>query len=262
MSIWMAAAVPLLVWTCVLWWFSRSTGTRGSVVVAAVLGGAVFAAWPASQINQAIYDFTTQLAGDARARAFLPWLVMPMVEELAKATVIGGLLMALRTKISRARIGTDIVIGAAVGLGFTAAENLQYLTLAAIQGGAVGLRHATYVRAVLGGVHHATFAATCAAGFGYARHAGTRTRAILSAGAGLMLAIVQHVLWNRFGAGVLIDRLCGAPQPEAACVVSPDYTVLFFVAPLICMIFVVPGCIALYVVAQRFPPIQERARPQ
>ena len=57
-----------------------------------------------------------------------------------------------------------IVLGAAVGIGFAASENLVYLTFALIQGGTLGLWKGLYLRGLLGGVAHAVFTGTAAAG--------------------------------------------------------------------------------------------------
>jgi len=246
--VWLAAAVPALVWACLLWRLARPAAA-GASTAAALLAGAVLAAWPASQANQALFDGIADIAGDATARQIVPGVLVPVVEEAAKAAVIALLVVMMPER--NAAIGVGAVMGAAVGLGFTAAENVQYLTLAAIQGGRAGLWRACYVRTLLGGLQHATFAAATGAGFAYARQAQTVKRRWLGATLGLLAAIAQHVLWNSCGARALTDTLCGAAQPGAACAASPEPVALFLIAPLISLVFVVPAVAALYFIVKR-----------
>jgi RsiW-degrading membrane proteinase PrsW (M82 family) len=160
--VWLAAIAPALLWALILWLVARPA-SAGAAVAAALLGG-IIVAWPASHVSQALFDAAASLAGDSSARRLVPGILVPVVEEVAKASVIALLLPWMPH-----RIAVGAAVGAAIGLGFTPVENLQHLTLAAIQGGEAGLWRAAYVRGVLVGLHHATFAATTGVGFAYAR---------------------------------------------------------------------------------------------
>jgi len=247
--VWLAAAAPAFMWACLLWLMTRPGGVGVSAIGAALVAGAVFAAWPASHASQALFDAVAGVAGDARARPTVLGVVVPVVEEVAKAGAIA--LLVVMIPGCTASIGVGAVVGAVVGLGFTAAENVQYLTLAAIQGGTAGLWRATYVRGLLGGLHHATFAAATGAGFAYARRLPAVRRRWMAAMLGLLAAVAQHVVWNICGARALTDTLCGAVRPGAPCTASPDPVALFVAAPLLSLVFVVPALAVLRVIARR-----------
>jgi hypothetical protein len=140
------------------------------------------------------------------------------------------------------------VSGALVGIGFAMAENLQYLTLAAIQGGTMGLWHAAYLRGLLGGLQHATFTAATGVGLAYGRQASTAGRRWLAAGLGLVAATAQHVIWNAVVAGTITELLCGAQQSGGPCQSSPDAVALFVTTPLLALVTVAPGIVALFVI--------------
>ncbi len=247
--VWLAAAAPALLWVCVLCLLTRPRAADAAVLAGALIAGAVFAAWPVSHVNQVLFDALAGVAGDAGARRIVPGAVVPVVEEVAKAGAI-ALLVVVRPRCV-ATIGGGAVVGAVVGLGFTATENVQYLTLATIQGGTAGLWRATYVRGLLGGLHHATFAAATGVGLAYARRLSGLGRRWLAAVFGLLAAVAQHVLWNICGATALTDVLCGAVRPGAPCAASPDPVALFVVAPLISLVFVGPALAALCVIVSR-----------
>jgi len=247
--IWLAATAPVIAWAGLLWRLSGSGAARAGLLVLALIAGALLAAWPASQLNQALLDWLAQVAGDASARRWVPDVAVPLVEEVAKAAVIA--LLVLLVPGSARSIGDGAVTGAAVGLGFTGAENVQYLTLAAIQGGMAGLWRATYVRGVLGGLHHATFAAFIGAGLAYARRAPTARRRWVGAALGLLAAVAQHIAWNISGAKLLADAVCGTAQPGVPCTTPPHPAALFVTAPLVSLMTVGPALVVLRLLVRR-----------
>ncbi|MFI5395042.1 MAG: PrsW family intramembrane metalloprotease [Candidatus Binatia bacterium] len=244
-----AAAVPALAWTTLVCLLVRREREPMAVVTATLLAGAVVAAWPASNINQTLLDWLTTVTSESSARWTVPAVVAPMVEELAKAVALGMLLILVPGRTST--IVRGMVSGALVGIGFAMTENIQCLTLAAIQGGTTGLWHAAYLRGLLGGLQHATFTAATGVGLAYGRQALTAVRRWLAVGLGLVAATVQHMVWNAAVAGTITELLCGAEQPAGPCRSSPDVIALFVTTPLLAMVTVAPGIATLFVISAR-----------
>src|SRR5262249_44800414 len=137
----------------------------------AFLWGAVVAAFCAARVNDLVAAGLAGSAGEAAARTLVATAGAPVVEEVLKAAGLVLVMVVLPAQLRSARDG--IVAGAWIGLGFDLAENLEYLTLAAVQGGAIGLVRGAWVRGFLGAPKHAVFTATAGAGLGWARSAGT-----------------------------------------------------------------------------------------
>ena len=106
--------------------------------------GALGAAFLASAMNDALSVWVDAVAGEEGARAFVPALGGPIVEEVTKAAGLVAILLLAPGAL--AGLVDGIVCGALVGLGFTMTENIRYLTLAALQGGSAGLDRALWVR--------------------------------------------------------------------------------------------------------------------
>jgi protease PrsW len=213
--------------------------------LAALAWGAVVAASMSSAINTALSAWVAAVAGDAQARALVPALGGPIVEELTKAAGLVALLVLQPGAMAGVIDGA--VCGALVGLGFTMAENVNYLTLAAVQGGAAGLERALWVRAVLGGFTHAVFSATAGAGIAWsrARRAGPMRRMRVPAVA-VSAAVAQHVLWNSVASRKITQVLCNPIVLDGPCRESPEVTGLLVTIPLVVAAGLAPGVLALW----------------
>jgi RsiW-degrading membrane proteinase PrsW (M82 family) len=166
------------------------------------------------------------------------------VEELAKAFGLVALLLVEPRAL--AGVVPGIVAGALVGLGFTTAENVGYLVLAAVQGGPPGLERALWVRAALGGFTHAVFTAAAGAGLGWAR--GPLARGWSRAGApaaGLALAVLQHALWNAVVSPTITEILCNPVRPDGPCREAPEPAGLLVTIPLVVAAGLAPGAAGL-----------------
>jgi|GEM_PF-2961757 protease PrsW len=244
-----AAAVPALAWAALVCLLARREREPMAVVAAALLAGAVVAAWPASNINQTLLDWLTTVTSESSARWTVPAVIAPIVEELAKAVAL--ILLVILVPRRTSTIVRGMASGALVGIGFAMTENVQYLTLAAIQGGTTGLWHAAYLRGLLGGLQHATFTAATGVGLAYGRQASTTVWRWLAAGLGLVAATTQHVVWNAIVAGAITEMLCGAKPAGGPCQSSPDAVALFVTTPLLALVTVAPGIVALFVIIAR-----------
>jgi len=224
----LAAFGPAVLWALVIAVPARRL-SRG-LLAAAFLWGALIAA-PVSQHLAARWQLD-------------PAATAPAVEEALKAAPL--VLLA----VARAGAFAILVAGALAGLGFSAAENVQYLTLAAVQGGAEGLARAVYLRGFLQGLNHAVFTGAAAAGLGCARMPRTAGMRALVPVLGFAAAVGQHALWNALGSGAVTGVLCNATTRGGPCR-HPDAVDLFVRIPLIVAAIVGPGGLVLLAIARR-----------
>jgi RsiW-degrading membrane proteinase PrsW (M82 family) len=228
-----SAVLPAIGYAAVLVWLSGPARPPARVVALALGWGALIASAGAAAVND-LGLVTPVVSG-------------PLVEEVAKASGLLGLRLLVPLALRGVRDG--ITCGALIGIGFTLAENLGYLTLAAVQGGPAGLARGVYLRGLLGGANHAVFAAATGAGLGWAwQHGGRRIVPVL---AGLGAALLQHGLWNALASGAITDVLCNPAVAGGACRAEPSRVGLFLVAPLVELAAVGPGLVALVILGLR-----------
>jgi RsiW-degrading membrane proteinase PrsW (M82 family) len=187
----------------------------------------------------------------AHAPALTPILLAPLVEEMAKAAVLGLLFLA-----RDGGVRTGIACGALAGLGFSLTENVGYLTLAALQDGQAGVWRAIWLRGVVGGAKHAVFTATAGAALGRARVVRANVTRVELAVAGLAGAVAQHVLWNGVASYAITDVLCNAVRPGGPCG-GPDAVDLLIRVPALTVACLGPGALVLVAISRR---ARERTR--
>jgi RsiW-degrading membrane proteinase PrsW (M82 family) len=239
-----AAMVPALGAIALVLLLDRDAPEPWVPLLGVPLWGATIAAMGASALNDAALHAT---AGSALS-GLVPIVVGPLVEEAAKASVFLPLLTVWRRALGGARDG--LVYGALAGIGFAATENLDYYTLAAVQGGAPGLARALYLRGLLQGLNHAAFTATTGAALGDALHRRGARRAVVAV-AGFGLAVTLHALWNARTATTISRVLCNAPTAGGACTPAPDLVDLLVTVPVLTASFIGPVAAALVALALR-----------
>lgn len=243
-----AATAPPLAYAALLVLLDRRRPRPWAALAAAFLWGIAAAAFVAAPINDLLLDQLAGATGEARARALAATAGAPVVEELLKGA---GPLLLLLLRPDLLRTARDgMIAGGLVGLGFDLAENLQYLMLAAVQGGMPGLVRGVWVRGILAGLKHAVFTATTGAGLGWARAAHGRARVAIPLLA-FLAAVAQHVVWNAVASEAITRALCGAPTADAACRHTPSDAALLVSVPLIVALCVGPGLLALALLARR-----------
>jgi RsiW-degrading membrane proteinase PrsW (M82 family) len=242
-----AAVAPPLVYAALLVLLDRRRPRPWLALAGALLWGFA-AAMVSAPLNDLLIDRLATGTTATRAHELAANAGAPVVEEVLKG--LGPLLLVLlRPDLLRtARDG--IVCGGLVGLGFDLAENLQYLTLAAVQGGLAGLVRGVWVRGILGGVKHAVFTATIGAGLGWARGMPDRRARLLVPVLAVAAAVMQHAVWNAVASAAITRALCSAPSAEAACRPTPPGAALFLSVPLIVALCVGPGILALAALAR------------
>jgi protease PrsW len=215
-------------------WIARAEGVRlpASVALFAVVWGAAIAAPAAAAANEVLQ---TRVAGWPLGGA-------PVVEEAVKAAV---LLVVLGLAEVRG-VRTGIVIGALVGLGFAASENLGYFLVARVQDGPAGLVRAIAIRGVVEGAVHPVLTASTGAGLGIATAGGRVLPGVL----GFVAAVAQHALWNGLASPAVSGILCNGVGAGGACRGDPDVYHLVAV-PLVVATTLAPGAVGLVLVARR-----------
>lgn len=248
-----AAIVPPVAYAAVVALLDPRRPRPWLALLASFLWGAAIASTGAALLNDLLSAGLVTAAGEAQARTLAATVGAPVVEELMKGAALLLLLLVRPHLLRSARDG--IVHGALVGLGFELAESLDYLTLATVQGGVSGLARAVWVRGLLGGLKHAVFTGTTGAGLGWACEVPHQPRRwqvrLLVPLLALVAAVTQHGAWNAVASHAITRALCGAPAPEAACRVTPAPADLLLSVPLIVVLFVGPGAVALLAIARR-----------
>lgn len=241
----LAASGPVLLWAVAVLVAAGRSRPPWDVVVASLLGGAVLAATAAAFVNE------RALAGAASATGgHVPVLVGPLVEETAKGLTLGLVVALRRDAFAGARAG--LVWAALVALGFTWHENLQYLALAAVQGGWPGLEQGIVVRGLVGGPVHAVFTAAIGVGLGRAVAVAEGRLAAAWVLAGLAVAVGQHVAWNGVGSVLVMQALCGPDFAAIGCA-RPPRRVPPAAVVVVTLAFTAPGAFFALVAARRDP---------
>jgi RsiW-degrading membrane proteinase PrsW (M82 family) len=223
-----AAFGPPALWALLV--VIRARGVSRGLMAAAFLWGGLIAA-PISQHLTAHWHLD-------------PVATAPVIEEALKAAPL--VLLA----VARVVAFDLLVAGALAGFGFSATENVQYMMLAAVQGGSVGLARAVYLRGFLQGLNHAVFTGAVAAGIGCAHVAWSAGMRALAPLFGFAAGVLQHALWNGVGSGAVTGVLCNALARGGPCR-DPDATDLFVRIPVIVATVIGPGALALLAVARR-----------
>jgi RsiW-degrading membrane proteinase PrsW (M82 family) len=238
----LGATLPAAGLVVLVLWLAGFARVERPLVLAALVWGATVAPFVAVHVNARLL---------AHLPTLTPVLLAPAVEELAKAAGLVLLLLWRPAGVGGARGGA--LYGALVGLGFTVTENLDYLVLAAIQGGSPGLQRAIWARGIVGGAKHAIFTAIAGAALAGARELPTRTGRIGLAAGGVALAVLQHALWNGVASRSITDALCHAARPDGPCLAVPDPFDLFVRVPVLTLTGLAPGVILLALLVRRLP---------
>jgi len=243
----LAAALPALLYAVGIAQIDRYEPEPRLALLAALLAGAIIAAYISHTINGWLLVWAGTLTSADQARPLAAGFGAPVVEEVAKAATLVLLIAIGRNLLDGPLDG--IVYGALIGMGFAFTENVIYLTFAVLQGGPAGLLQAVYIRALLGGFNHAAFTATTGAALGHAWTARTQRGRWVVPAVGLALAIVQHVGWNAVASNAINGVLCGPELVGGPCRPRPTDTSLFVTVPLLTAIFIGPGLMTLGAIA-------------
>lgn len=147
-------ALPLLIYTLILWWFDRYEREPWPLLAAAFLWGALPAAFLSVVVGLLLdVPLAWLLASDGLAYPLVSSSVAaPLVEEAMKALGLGLLFLMFRDEIDSLFDG--LLYGAVIGFGFGAVENALYLV---VSENVTALLSLAGVRSVLFGLNHAMY---------------------------------------------------------------------------------------------------------
>ncbi len=191
------ALIPLVLVTSILLWTDRVAPLPWRFHVVALLWGAGVATTIAGIVNGAIETDLVYTLGDVEdAQTLTAVVVAPLAEELFKgAGALLTLLLAWKFLSSRSN---GLIVGALVGAGFAFVENILYFVTAHSEG-SVPLGLTIMGRAVLSPFVHPM--ATSFTGL-FIALAIMRARTVWGwtwrMGAGFLLAVLIHAMWNGF----------------------------------------------------------------
>lgn len=147
-------ALPLVVYTLILWWFDRYEREPWPLLMAAFVWGFIPAALLSIVIGLLLnIPLAWLLGSDGLAYSVASTgIAAPLVEEATKAAGLGALWYFLRDEVDSLFDG--LLYGAVIGFGFGAMENILYL---ATSQDISNLLVLTGVRSVLFGLNHAMY---------------------------------------------------------------------------------------------------------
>jgi RsiW-degrading membrane proteinase PrsW (M82 family) len=190
----LAAAAPALVYAWLITRIDRIDPEPALALVAALLGGAVIAAYCSHTANEWLLAWAGTLTSADQARPLAGGFGAPVVEEIAKAAML-VVLFALVGREARGDARRHR-LRRAHRPRIRVHRERRLPDVRDAPGWTAGLAQAVYVRALLGGFNHAAFTATTGAAIGWTAAAGTVRGRWLLPLVGLGLAIIQHVVWN------------------------------------------------------------------
>ncbi len=200
-----AAVLVMLPVMSALWWLGRRVVEPRTLLNAFVWGACVAAA-AAIVLQTAGTALTDNLFGESFTRTFGPLVWTPLTEEVGKGLFVIGMLIYRRRQINGLLDG--IVYAGTVGAGFAFTENSLYLGRAvmgllapdASSGFGIGMIGMTFVMRVLAiPFMHSMFTAMVGIGVVLAVRSTRSAARVAWVGAGLLVAIALHGLWDWAG---------------------------------------------------------------
>lgn len=189
----LAAVVPTLIYTIVLWWFDRYEKEPLPLLTVAFFWGAIPAVIVAL-VLELIAGVPLSVLGAASAEVIGSSAVAPFVEEIAKGMILFALYLVFYKEFDSPIDG--IIYGALVGHGFAMTENLLYFLGAWASGGWASWSAVVILRSIVFGLNHAFFSSLTGLGLYLARTSKPFFLRALFAVLGLSAAMLFHAIHN------------------------------------------------------------------
>ncbi|GIV85085.1 MAG: protease PrsW [Candidatus Roseilinea sp.] len=194
MPVWLSAlfiAIPTYWYARLVRGIDRFEQEPAKYLIAAFLWGALPAAF-ISLVLQLIFSLpVSYLWGESASMAATSIVFAPLTEELAKGLAVAAVYLWRRREFDGWVDG--IVYGSTVGFGFAYIENVLYLANAGVLADWIEL---FVLRVIVFGFMHGFYTSLIGMGFGVARHAPSRLRALWSIALGWAAAIAVHAIHN------------------------------------------------------------------
>lgn len=190
-----AAAVPTLLYTFIVWRLDRYEREPVKLLVATFLWGAAPAVI-ASIFLEILTSAPLDTAPEEVAKLVSASFIAPPVEEFFKAMALFSLYLLYRQEFDGVLDG--IIYGSIVGFGFAMTENVLYFVNAWRAGGASQWGSLVLARSVVFGLNHAMFTSFTGIGLGVARMQKSRGTRLVVVFIGYALAVAVHMFHNFF----------------------------------------------------------------
>ncbi len=194
MPVWLSAllvAIPTYWYARLVRSIDRFEQEPARYLVAAFLWGAMPAAFVALVLQLVLSLPVSAAQGEAASMAATALVFAPVTEELAKGFAVAAIYLWRRREFDGWVDG--IAYGSTVGFGFAYTENIIYLAGTDSLGEWIQL---FILRVIVLGAMHGFYTALIGIGFGVARHAASRPRAMLAVILGLCGAMITHAVHN------------------------------------------------------------------
>ncbi|PRY61352.1 RsiW-degrading membrane proteinase PrsW (M82 family) [Knoellia remsis] len=188
------AMIPLGIVVPTFLWLDRFEAEPTRNLVLAFLWGALIAVLIAMTLNTAGQLVLWGSVPADESLALTAVFVAPFVEEAAKGAFV--LLVWLFAKREFDGITDGMVYAGVTAAGFAFTENIQYLALAWVEYGQEGLTATFIGRGIMSPFAHPMFTICIGVGVGVAAMTRRWLVRIVAIGAGYVIAVLAHALWN------------------------------------------------------------------
>jgi len=189
-----AAAVPALLYTWLVWWCDRYEREPRSLLILTFVWGAAPAV-ALSLVAEMVFNLPLALLPSRAAQNIVAaGAIAPIVEETVKGAILLALFLLAYQEFDGVLDG--IVYGALVGCGFALSENFFYFLSALIDNGWGAWGGVVFLRAIVFGLNHAFFTSLTGIGLGVARGARQPWLRVAAPLIALGAAIFFHAVHN------------------------------------------------------------------
>ncbi len=182
----LAAVIPTIFYTLLIWWLDRYEKEPLPLLGAAFLWGSLPAVLLALFFS---FVLNVPVASSPLGPAVNTWVLAPLIEEPVKAMMLVLLFLFVRQEFDGPLDG--IVYGALVGFGFSMTENLLFFL-----SDPDNLSGLFWLRSVFFGLNHALFTSIVGLVLGAVRYASQRWLGYVVLPLALLLAMLLHGLHN------------------------------------------------------------------
>jgi len=192
----LAAALPAVLYSLVIWWFDRYEKEPWGMLAATFIWGAGPAIFVSLMAEILLGIPVSAVFDEAVGHLISGSAVAPVVEEVVKSFAIFLYFLIFRREFDGLLDG--IVYGAVVGFGFGMTENIFYFLGSLMEGGARRWVMVIFLRTMVFGLNHGLFTSITGAGFGIASVAIKGWQRWLAPLLALGAAISVHAVHNTF----------------------------------------------------------------
>ena len=189
-----AAAIPALVYSTVIYWFDHYEKEPGWLLTATFIWGAVPSVILAIIASLLLSAPLQLVGGPAAIDTAAAIIVAPPVEETVKALALVAIFLFMRHEIDSVLDG--IIYGAMVGMGFAMVENFFYFIAIFAEEGADAWGVTIFLRTIVFGLNHSLFTSASGLGLAISRFSRDKFVRYVAPVGGWCGAVVLHAIHN------------------------------------------------------------------